>query len=122
MSEYIFDKRKIKRLVFKYLVVFIIALIPTLAFNFLLGDKLNNYTLTVFIDCVIMLTIVLIGKIIIEKYFDSKDKKLHAKQKEREQLQKMKKQILEDSYKKKRNEKNLRKLETLKKGDLNGKK
>jgi undecaprenyl pyrophosphate phosphatase UppP len=122
MSEYLFDKRKVKRLVFKYLVIFIVALIPTMAFNFLVGNKINNYALMVFLDCVIMLVIVIIGKILMEKYFDKKDRKLQARIKEREDLQKMKKQILEDSYKRKREQKTKDKSNTQKKGDLNGKK
>ena len=122
MSEYLFDKRKVKRLVFKYLVIFIVALIPTMAFNFLVGNKINNYALMVFLDCVIMLVIVIIGKILMEKYFDKKDRKLQARIKEREDLQKLKKQILEDSYKRKREQKTKDKSNTQKKGDLNGKK
>ena len=122
MSEYLFDKRKVKRLVFKYLVIFIVALIPTMAFNFLVGNKINNYAVMVFLDCVIMLVIVIIGKILMEKYFDKKDRKLQARIKEREDLQKMKKQILEDSYKRKREQKTKDKSNTQKKGDLNGKK
>ena len=122
MSEYLFDKRKVKRLVFKYLVIFIVALIPTMAFNFLVGNKINNYAVMVFLDCVIMLVIVIIGKILMEKYFDKKDRKLQARIKEREDFQKMKKQILEDSYKRKREQKTKDKSNTQKKGDLNGKK
>ena len=57
-----------------------------------------------------------------EKYFDKKDRKLQARIKEREDLQKMKKQILEDSYKRKREQKTKDKSNTQKKGDLNGKK
>lgn len=122
MSEYLFDKRKVKRLIFKYVIIFIVALIPTMAFNFLMSDKINNYAIMVFLDCVIMLVIVIIGKILMEKYFDKKDRKLQAKIKEREDLQKMKKQILEDSYKRKREQKTKEKSNTQKKGDLNGKK
>lgn len=122
MSEYLFDKRKVKRLIFKYVIIFIVALIPTMAFNFLMSDKINNYAIMVFLDCVIMLVVVIIGKILMEKYFDKKDRKLQAKIKEREDLQKMKKQILEDSYKRKREQKTKEKSNTQKKGDLNGKK
>lgn len=103
-NEYFFDKRKRKRSLFKYLIIFGIAFGPVVGFNMLVNEYLDNW-LVILLDCVIILTIAVIGNIIAAKIFERKDAKLNAKIKEREELQKRKQQILEDSYKAKRKKK-----------------
>jgi len=104
---YAFDKRKRKRAFKKYLIIFLIAFIPVVSINILISKYLDNW-LVIFIDCVIMLAIVLIGNVIANKIYERKDAKLDAKIKERELMQKRKQQILEDSYKSKREAKKAR--------------
>ena len=82
----------------KYLIIFGIGFLPLVGFNMLVSPYLDNW-LVILLDCVIMLTIVLVGNLIAKRIFERKDAKLQAKIKEREELQKRKKQILEDSYK-----------------------
>ena len=98
---YIFDKRKRKRTFLKYFILFAIAFFPVVAFNVLVSKYMDNW-LVIFLDCVIMLTIVIIGNVIAEKILNKKDEKLQAKIKEREEMQKRKQKIMEDSYKAKR--------------------
>ena len=100
-NGYAFDKRKRKRAFIKYLIIFLIAFIPVVSINILISKHLDNW-LVIFIDCVIMLVIVLIGNMLANKIYERKDAKLNAKIKERELMQKRKQQILEDSYKAKR--------------------
>jgi len=103
-NQYYFDKRKRKRSFIKYLIIFGIGFFPVVGFNVLVSPHLDNW-LVIFLDCVIMLTIALIGNLIATKIYERKDAKLNAKIKEREELQKRKQQILEDSYKAKRKKK-----------------
>lgn len=103
-KQYYFDKRKRKRNFIKYLIIFGIGFLPLVAFNILVSKYLDNW-LVIFLDCVIMLTIAIIGNMIASKIYEKKDAKLNAKIREREELQKRKKQILEDSYKAKRKQK-----------------
>ena len=100
-NGYYFDKRKRKRTFVKYFILFAISFFPVVGFNILVSKHLDNW-LVIFLDCVIMLTIILIGNVIASRIYARKDAKLEAKIKEREELQKRKKQILEDSYKAKR--------------------
>ena len=100
-KEYLFAKRKRKRAFLKYFIIFAIAFVPVVAFNMAVSENLDNW-LVIFLDCVIMLAIVLVGNVIAKKILDRKDAKLNAKIREREELEARKKQILEDSYKKKR--------------------
>ena len=117
MSEYFFDKRKIKRSFAKYGIIFLISFVPVVLFNIYVGSLINVRGWVIFLDCIIMLGFVVIGNIIANKIFDKKDRKLEAKIKEREKLQKMKKQILEDSYKAKRNKKKSEKEKIIKDDD-----
>ena len=103
-KSYYFDKRKRKRSFLKYLIMFGIGFVPLVAFNVLVSPYLDNW-LVIFLDCVIMLTIALIGNLIARRIFERKDARLNAKIREREELQKRKQQILEDSYKAKRKQK-----------------
>ena len=106
MSEYLFDKRKLKRSLLKYLIIFGISFAPVVMFNIFVGSLINSRGWVIFLDCVLMLVFVLLGNYIAGKIFDKKDRKLQAKIKEREKLQERKNKILEDSYKAKRMKKN----------------
>ena len=105
MSEYFFDKRKLKRSFAKYGIIFLISFVPVVLFNIYVGSLINGRGWVIFLDCIIMLMFVVVGDIIANRIFDKKDRKLQAKIREREKLQEMKKQILEDSYKAKREKK-----------------
>ena len=105
MSEYFFDKRKLKRSFAKYGIIFLISFVPVVLFNLYVGTLINGRGWVIFLDCIIMLMFVVVGNIIANRIFDKKDRKLQAKIREREKLQEMKKQILEDSYKAKREKK-----------------
>lgn len=104
MSGYFFDKRKRKRSSLKYLVIFLVAFVPVVLFNIYVAKGLDNW-LVILLDVIIILAFVLVGNIIANKIFERKDAKLEAKIKEREELQKRKNEILENSYKAKRNKK-----------------
>ena len=104
MSGYFFDKRKRKRSSLKYLVIFLVAFVPVVLFNIYVAKGLDNW-LVILLDVIIILAFVLVGNIIANKIFEKKDAKLEAKIKEREELQKRKNEILENSYKAKRNKK-----------------
>ena len=86
-NTYMFDKRKRKRTFLKYFILFAIAFFPVVAFNVAVSKYLDNW-LVIFLDCVIMLAIVLVGNVIAEKFLERKDAKLRAKIKEREEMQK----------------------------------
>ena len=113
-NEYRFDKRKRKKLFLKYFILFAIAFIPVVGLNILIGPHLDRW-LVIFIDCVIMLAIIIPGNMLATKILDKQDRQLKAKIKEREELQKRKQQILEDSYKAKRAKKIKEKAEEDKK-------
>lgn len=104
MSGYFFDKRKRKRSSLKYLVIFLVAFVPVVLFNIYVAKGLDNW-LVILLDVIIILAFVLVGNIIANKIFERKDAKLEARIKEREELQKRKNEILENSYKAKRNKK-----------------
>ena len=118
MSDYFFDKRKLKRSTIKYLIIFLISFAPVVLFNVYVGSLINGRGWVIFLDCIIMLVFVVIGNIIANRIFERKDRKLHAKIKEREKLQEKKRQILEDSYRAKREKKKADKLKT--KDETNG--
>lgn len=103
-NRYRFDKRVRKRKFLKYFFVFFVAFFPVVAFNVLVSKYLSN-GLVIFLDCVIMLAIVLPLSYLVDRHYAKKDAKLEAKIKEREELNKKKKQILEDSYSRIRKEK-----------------
>lgn len=103
-DSYFFDKRKMKRGFGKYAIIFLISFVPMILFNIYVGKYLQNW-LVILLDCVILLIFVCIGNMISKRIFERKDAKLEAKRKEREELNKRKKIILEESYKAKRTKK-----------------
>lgn len=104
-DSYYFDKRKMKRTFGKYGIIFLISFVPIVLFNVFVGKYISQNWLVVFLDCVFLLIFVCIGNMIANKIFERKDAKLEARRKEREELDKRKQQILEDSYKQKRAQK-----------------
>lgn len=109
MSDYLFDKRKRKRAFIKYLIIFLVAFVPVVLFNIYVAKGLENW-LVIFLDVIILLAFVWVGNMIAKKIFEKKDAKLEAKIKAREEMQKQKQMILEQSYKAKRQKKdNLKK-------------
>ena len=74
-------------------------------FNIYCSDYIGKEWLVVLLDCVFLLIFVVIGNMIANKIFTKKDAKLERLRKEREEAEKRKKQIMEDSYEKKRLEK-----------------
>lgn len=119
MSGYLFDKRKRKRTFIKYLIIFAISFVPVVLFNVYVAKNLDNW-LVIFLDAMIILVFVLIGNVIANRIFDKKDRKLQAKIKEREQLQKAKEEILKQSYKAKRDKKLKEKEEKAKEENVDG--
>ena len=113
MSDYLFDKRKRKRAFIKYLIIFLIAFVPVVLFNIYVAKGLDNW-LVIFLDVILLLAFVWVGNMIAKKIFEKKDAKLEAKKKAREEMQKQKQLILEQSYKAKRQKK-----ESLKKNKEN---
>ena len=105
MSEYFFDKRKLKKSFVKYGLIFLLSFVPVVLFNIYVGQLINSRGWVIFLDCVIILVFVVIGNILANRIFNRQERKLQAKIKEREKLQERKKQILEDSYKAKREKK-----------------
>lgn len=97
-KEYLFDKRKRKRAFIKYLIIFLIGFVPIVIFNVYVGKYLSN-GLVIFLDCIFLLIIVLIGNLVANKYYEKKDKRLEQKMKERENLKYKKELILNKSYK-----------------------
>ena len=109
MSDYLFDKRKRKRAFIKYLIIFLVAFVPVVLFNIYVAKGLENW-LVIFLDVIILLAFVWAGNMIAKKIFEKKDAKLEAKIRAREEMQKQKQMILEQSYKAKRQKKeNLKK-------------
>ena len=116
-DRYFFDKRDWKRRFTKYGLIFLISFVPVVLFNVYCGDMLGKRWLVIFLDCVFLLVFVCIGNAIANKIFEKKDAKLERLRKEREALDAQKKQIMEDSYKRKRAEKEKQKAENLKAKD-----
>ena len=109
MSDYLFDKRKRKRAFIKYLIIFLVAFVPVVLFNIYVAKDLENW-LVIFLDVILLLAFVCAGNMIAKKIFEKKDAKLEAKIRAREEMQKQKQMILEQSYKAKRQKKeNLKK-------------
>lgn len=94
-----------KRGFLKYLIIFLISFIPLVAFNIFAYVYINIRWIIVLLDCILLLVFVVLGNHIAKKIFEKKDAKLEAKRKARDEMQKRKKQILEDSYKRIREEK-----------------
>lgn len=109
-NRYFFDKRDMKRGFAKYGIIFLISFVPILLFNIFVGRYLKADWLIVLLDCVFLLVFVVIGNHIANKIFEKKDKKLEARRKAREEMNARKKQILEDSYKRIREEKRANKI------------
>jgi len=108
-DRYFFDKRDWKRRFVKYGIIFAISFLPIVFFNVLVSDYFSNRWLLIFVDSIILLIFVAIGNYFANKIFEKKDAKLERIRKEREALNQQKKKIMEDSYKKIRKEKELKK-------------
>ena len=104
-DRYFFDKRDWKRKLGKYGIIFLISFFPIVLFNIYCSDYIGKEWLVVLLDCVFLLIFVVIGNMIANKIFTKKDAKLERLRIEREEAEKRKKQIMEDSYEKKRLEK-----------------
>lgn len=104
-DRYFFDKRDWKRRWGKYGIIFLISFVPIVLFNVFVSDYIGKDWLVVFLDCIFLLIFVVIGNSIADKIFEKKDKKLERLRKEREELEERKLKIMEDSYKRKREEK-----------------
>lgn len=113
-NTYYFDKRKRKRKFIKILILFLLGFFPTVIFNIFVGKYITKDWLIIFLDCVILLAIILPFGKVIDKYYEKKDEKLNKKIQARNEMEERKKQILEDSYKRKRQEKEKMKIEKTK--------
>lgn len=108
-NRYFFDKRDMKRGFGKYGLIFLVAFVPMVIFNIFAYKYINIRWLIVLLDCVILVAFILVGNVIAKKIFERKDAKIEARRKAREYVNERKKQILEDSYKKIREEKKAQK-------------
>lgn len=104
-DKYFFDKREWKRRWAKYGIIFLISFFPIVLFNYFCSGYLGSQGLVIFLDCVLLLLFVAIGNGIASKIFEKRDAKLDRLRREREEIEERKRQIMEDSYKKKREEK-----------------
>jgi len=104
-NKYFFDKRVMKRGGLKYLIIFLISFLPLILFNVFIGKYIVERWLVILLDCVLLLVFVVIGNAIANRIYDKKDRKLEARIKAREEMNERKRQILEDSYNRKRIEK-----------------
>jgi len=111
-DSYLFDKRRMKRGFIKYGIIFLISFVPLILFNLYVGSLISANWVVVFLDCVILLVFVVIGSSIANKIFEKQDAKRDARIRERETMAKRRQQILEDSYKKKRSEKQKTKIKS----------
>lgn len=109
-DRYFFDKRDWKRRFVKYGIIFAISFFPIVFFNIYCSKYFDKRWLLIFVDSVILLVFVVIGGYFANKIYEKKDAKLDKRQKERRALQEKKKQIMEDSYKKIRDEKAKKKI------------
>ena len=122
-DRYFFDKRDWKRRFGKYGVIFLISFLPIVLFNVYCSDYIGKDWLVVFLDCVFLLIFVVIGNMIATKIYEKKDRKLERLRKEREEIEARKVQIMQDSYKRKREEKQREKEEaTIAESENNSKK
>lgn len=109
-DNYFFDKREWKRRFLKYGIIFLISFVPIVLFNVYCSDAIGKDWLVVFLDCVFLLVFVAIGGKIADKIFEKKDRKLERLRREREEAEAIKEKIMQDSYKRKREEKQAQKL------------
>lgn len=104
-DRYFFDKRDWKRRFVKIGIIFLLSFVPIVLFNVYCGELLGQDWLVIFLDCVLLLVFVVIGNYLADKIYAKKDAKRERLRKEREEIEARKKQIMEDSYKRKREEK-----------------
>lgn len=104
-NGYYFDKRKRKRKFTKILILFLLGFFPTVLFNIFVGRYIPQRWLVIFLDCVLLLAIILPFNKLLDNHYNKKDRELEKKIKARQEMEERKKQILENSYKKKRQEK-----------------
>lgn len=109
-DNYFFDKREWKRRFLKYGIIFLISFVPIVLFNVYCSDAIGKDWLVVFLDCVFLLVFVAIGGKIADKIFAKKDRRLERLRREREEAEALKQKIMEDSYKRKREEKKSQKM------------
>ena len=112
-NRYFFDKRDWKRRFSKYGVIFLLSFFPLVLFNIYCSDFLKHKWLVILVDCIILLVFVGIGNVIANRVFDKKDRKLERLRKDREEMEARKQKIMQDSYKKKREEKQKLKSEKM---------
>lgn len=93
----------------KYGLIFLVAFVPMVLFNIFAYKYINIRWLIVLLDCVILVAFILVGNVIAKRIYEKKDAKIEAKRRAREYVNERKKQILEDSYKKIREEKKSKK-------------
>jgi len=110
-NRYFFDKRDWKRRFVKYGIIFLLSFFPIVLFNVYCSDYIGKDWLVVLLDCIFLLIFVVIGNMIANKIFEKKDAKLERLRKERAELDARKKKIMEDSYQRKRLEKEKKKIE-----------
>lgn len=110
-DKYLFDKRKRKRKFIKILILFLLGFFPTIIFNLFVARYIKHNWLVIFIDCVILLAIIMPFSRLLDNYFAKKDEALDRKVKARKEMEERKKLILENSYKKIREEKKKKKEE-----------
>jgi len=110
-QRYFFDKRDWKRRFVKYGIIFLLSFFPIVLFNVYCSDYIGKDWLVVLLDCIFLLIFVVIGNMIANKIFEKKDAKLERLRKERAELDARKKKIMEDSYQRKRLEKEKKKIE-----------
>ena len=120
-DRYFFDKRDWKRRIVKYGIIFFLSFFPIVLFNVYCSDFIGKDWLVVMLDCIFLLIFVVIGNMIAKRVFERRDAKFERLRKEREEADARKKQIMEDSYKKKRAEKQQKKSEKLTTGESNEK-
>ena len=108
-DKYLFDKRKRKRKFLKILILFLLGFFPTIIFNILVARHIKYNWLVIFLDCVILLAIIMPFGRLIDKYYAKKDEAIDRKVKARKEMEERKKLILENSYKKIREEKKQKK-------------
>lgn len=110
-DSYYFDKRKMKRIFGKYGLIFLISFLPIILLNLYVLNSITDRWIVILIDSVILLIFVWIGNIIANRIFDKRDRRIERLRKEREELDRKKEEILKNSYKRKREEKQASKLE-----------
>ena len=110
-DRYFFDKRDWKRRFITYLIIALVAFVPLVAFNVVCSEYINSNALVILLDCVILLVFVIFGNMIAKNIFERRDAKFERLRKEREEIQRRKQQIMQNSYAKKRQERQVKKKE-----------